>query len=50
MSGVVWSRMDPAFPEPTGPHCEVCGRWTFDGDLCAGCARFVDTDTEAVTR
>lgn len=36
---IVWAQQDPAFPEPKGPHCEVCLTWTPDGDLCAACAR-----------
>ena len=43
---IVWSPADPAFPEPGPGHCEVCGKWTPDGDLCPACDREVHRGME----
>lgn len=41
---IVWSRQDPAYPEPTHPHCEICLKWLPEDGLCAACDREVHRD------
>lgn len=38
---LVWSPQDPAYPLPTGPHCDLCGTWVRDAvrPLCTACER-----------
>ncbi|BDD81431.1 hypothetical protein TPB0596_11940 [Tsukamurella pulmonis] len=47
MNGLVWSPQDPAFPEPGPGCCELCGKWTPDGDLCKACDREVHRDVRS---
>lgn len=49
MTGIVYDQRDPAYPEPTGPHCEVCWVWTPNGDLCAACDANVHADLGAAS-